>query len=145
MRCRSICPSLAIVIVAVFVGVASAQPPGANYDESKVPDYTLPDPLAGVATPDEWARSRRGEILRLFRDEVYGWSPPRPTLGAPLREATSVAFDGMAVRRQIRVPLGPEESGLHLDLMLTLPAEAKEPMPVFLALCRLPVADKPAS
>ena len=46
----------------------------ANYDESQVPAYTLPDPLvdsAGtpVRTPAEWPERRRPEILKLF--EVF--------------------------------------------------------------------------
>src|SRR5690606_23440994 len=43
-----------------------------NYDESKVPTHTLPDPLVGadgqrVASPAQWA-ARRAELLELFRD-----------------------------------------------------------------------------
>src|SRR5688572_28556593 len=48
-----------------------------NYDESKVPSYTLPDPLTTlsgkkVTTRTTWQSIRRPEILRLFEDNVYG-------------------------------------------------------------------------
>ena len=49
----------------------SAKQPEFNYEESRVPPYTLPDPLTGagarVRTPDEW-RKRRAEILELFEE-----------------------------------------------------------------------------
>ena len=50
-----------------------------NYDEAKVPDYTLPDPLAfadgrPVAQASDWP-ARRAEILELFETEGYGKTP----------------------------------------------------------------------
>jgi len=49
--------------------------PKAQYDESKVPAYTLPDPLVmldgkKVTDPNAWRRERRPEILRLFETTV---------------------------------------------------------------------------
>src|SRR6266542_3342819 len=54
-----------------------------NYDESKVPKYTLPDPLVTadgrkVTDVKMWREKRRLEILELFRTHVYGRSPGRP-------------------------------------------------------------------
>src|SRR5829696_7542954 len=42
-----------------------------NYDENKVPPYTLPDPLvmtngALVTSANTWKRQRRPELLRLY-------------------------------------------------------------------------------
>ena len=56
------------------------QAPEANYDEAKVPAYTLPDPLRiadGTAVTDAaaWRERRRPELLRLFEEHVYGRSP----------------------------------------------------------------------
>ena len=57
------------------------QQPAFNYDEARVPAYTLPDPLTmngtTVRTRDAWP-GRRLEILELFREHVYGRSPGRP-------------------------------------------------------------------
>ncbi len=65
------------------VGTTLAQAPDVNYDESKVPDYTLPDPLLGkdgqpITDAAVWNKSRRPEILELFREQMYGRSPGRP-------------------------------------------------------------------
>src|SRR6266550_5066171 len=61
----------------------SAEPFTPNYDESKVPPYTLPDPLMmasgrKVADAKTWQTKRRTEILELFRTHVYKRSPNRP-------------------------------------------------------------------
>jgi len=60
--------------------VLSAQPKGFLYEESKVLQYELPDPLIcfdGLKVSDfkEWFNKRRPEILQLFEEEVYGRSP----------------------------------------------------------------------
>ena len=54
-----------------------------NYDESKVPKYTLPDPLimldgSKVTTAEQWRSKRRPEVLKLFQTHVYGVSPAAP-------------------------------------------------------------------
>ena len=66
--------------------LACAQGFKANYDESLVPKYELPDPLvllSGKRVTDvkTWKRLRRPEILKLFQDHVYGRAPARPTTG----------------------------------------------------------------
>src|SRR5687768_13684669 len=57
------------------VEAATRQRSAFNYDESRVPAYTLPDPLTGRAGPvrtrEHW-KERRAEILDLFRQHVYG-------------------------------------------------------------------------
>jgi hypothetical protein len=53
---------------------------GFNYDEAKVPKFTLPDPLVmasgkQVTTPEQWQKERRPELMELFRKYVYGYRP----------------------------------------------------------------------
>ena len=48
-----------------------------NYDESKVPSYTLPDPLvfangSPVRTASDWTTKRRAEVIRLYETAVFG-------------------------------------------------------------------------
>ena len=89
--------------------LAVAQPPGANYDEAKVPPYTLPDPLVmangqKVADAETWRKQRRPEILELFETHMYGRSPGRPE--AMTCEVTSVdkqALGGKAVRKEVSI------------------------------------------
>ena len=60
--------SYCFLIAALVASSALAQPKGFNYDESKVPDFTLPDPLTlengdRVTDADTWKNKRRAEIL----------------------------------------------------------------------------------
>ena len=119
--------------------VADAQPP-ANYDESKVPQYTLPDPLVmengeKVTDAETWRETRRPELLRLFEEHVYGRAPGRPE--GRTFEVTSEdknALGGKATRREVRVWFTGKEDGPYMDLLLYVPNDAKTPVPAFLGL-----------
>jgi hypothetical protein len=108
-----------------------------NEDESKVPPYTLPDPLVftdgrRVRDAAAWPQ-RRAEILELYRTHVYGHTPQ----GLPRKKATVLSEDhhalgGLATRKLIRVPLLGDTQGPALDILLYLPNAAKQPVPAFL-------------
>ena len=63
------------------VAKASAGQAGFNYEESRVPAYSLPDVMGEgedrVESRDHWA-TRRAAILELFREHVYGRRPGKP-------------------------------------------------------------------
>jgi hypothetical protein len=134
--------SLIFAAVAAVFGCASAsaQQAQANYDESKVPQYTLPDPLTlsnGERVKDAagW-RKRRAEILRLFETHVYGRTPGGRLKGMTFR-TTSVdrkALAGKAVRKEVSVYFTGAKNGPRMAILLYLPKEAKRPVPVFLGL-----------
>jgi hypothetical protein len=119
---------------------AFAQPKDANYDEAKVPEYTLPDPLVcndgqAVDTARLWTEKRRPEILELFQREVYGRSPGRPE--SMTFEITSVdenALEGTAVRKEVSVYFAGKKDGPKMDILIYLPKAAERPVPVFLGL-----------
>ena len=51
-----------------------------TFDESKVPAYTLPDPLLcengqRVTTAEQWEKQRRPELLRIVTTYMYGKAP----------------------------------------------------------------------
>lgn len=71
---------------------------GFNYEEAKVPDYTLPDPLTfpdgkKVTSVREWEKTRRGQILALLEEE-YGSVPPRPSDESWKLRSEGPALDG---------------------------------------------------
>ena len=72
------------------------------YDENKVPEYTLPDPVKGISSALDWHR-QRSELLKQFSQTMYGDILPRPQeMKIELLESGS-AFDGLAERRQYLV------------------------------------------
>ncbi|MCX7012315.1 MAG: acetylxylan esterase [Candidatus Sumerlaeota bacterium] len=122
------------------MSIAQAQATGINYDESKVPAYTLPDPLAcedgsKVADAAAWKAKRRPEILRLFETQVYGRSPGRPA--NMTFEVTSIdknALDGKATRKEVAIYFKGDGRDPKMDLLIYLPNDAKGPVPAFLGL-----------
>src|ERR1700722_20134814 len=55
-------------------------PHAANFDESKVAPYSLPDPLlmkngTRVSSSDQWWKHRRPQIVEEFDREIYGRVP----------------------------------------------------------------------
>jgi hypothetical protein len=125
-------------LLLLAVAALLAERPAVNYDEAKVPKYTLPDPLVmrngeRVRDAKTWAERRRPEILELYRSEVFGRSPARPA-GLNFEIASSApALGGKAIRKTVTVWLAGRD-GPKMDLLLYLPAGAKKPSPVFLGL-----------
>ncbi|HUR56891.1 MAG TPA: acetylxylan esterase [Opitutaceae bacterium] len=126
-------------LVAALLSTAEPAPP--NYDESKVPPYTLPDPLVcadGTPVRDvkTWQTRRRPELLELFAREVYGRTPA----GRPKDmhwETTSVdrrALGGKATRKEITVWFTVKKDGPQMHLLVYQPNGAGAPWPVFLGL-----------
>jgi hypothetical protein len=111
-----------------------------NYDESKIPPYTLPELLTcqdGTQVTDAkiWKEKRRPEILQMFRQEMFGVSPPRPKLNAVVFEQSAKALSGKAIRKQVRIRLSDKDDAPSMSLLMYLPPSgATKPVPVFLGL-----------
>ena len=108
-----------------------------NYDESKVPDYTLPDPLTlengkKVKDPKTWYNKRRKEILALFENEQFGKSPDRGHVSFKVFETGTPVFNETTIRRQVTIYFTEDTSNYKADLLIYLPAKAKEPAPLLL-------------
>ena len=116
---------LSALVVAQFLGAQ-------NYDEAKVPAYTLPDPLTmangrHVTTADAWTKQRRPEVLELFRTWVYGRSPAKPAaMKFELTDVEKNALGGKAVRKQVTVLFNGKPDGPKMDILIYLPAARKE-------------------
>ena len=112
----------------------------ANYDEAKVPAYTLPDLLlnsAGkrISTPEEWVGSRRAEVLRLFEQHVFGELPAISCeLRTRVRSDVADAVNGTARRREVTVYFTKDDAGPKMELLVYTPAAATGPVPCFLGL-----------
>jgi hypothetical protein len=125
----------------VLVAVAQNSLAPVIYDETKVPAYTLPDPLVcadgtRVTNAVVWETKRRPELLRLFEEQVYGRAPKRPH-GSIRFEVISVvtnALSGRATRKEISVLLTDTPTGPHLNLLLYVPNSLRKDVPVFLGL-----------
>lgn len=128
------------VIFCLLAQQAWAQPKGFNYDESKVPDFELPELLTAadgtrIETPAQWNDIRRPEILALFEEHVFGQAPPQlDQLRYRIRSEHPAALDGRAIRREITVFFSDDDAGPQMDILVYTPAAAVEPVPCFLGL-----------
>lgn len=119
---------------------ASAQDNGINYDESKVPPYTLPDPLLAadgkrITNSQQWMQHQRPAMLQLFAENVYGKMPGKPPhMHFKIFSQDSSALGGAAIRKQVTIFFGNESSSPSMDVLLYLPKSSKKPVPVFLGL-----------
>lgn len=110
-----------------------------NNDESKVPSFTLPDPLImnngkRVRSARQWVKQRRGEILEIFSSEMYGPIPPSPDgLHFKVLDVKETELDGLATQKTVRIFLDRSEQH-WFDMMLLLPNSRKGRTPVFAGL-----------
>ena len=135
-------PSFAsLLLAALLCGTTQPQTQTfvANYDEAKVGNYTLPDALRfnnGQTVTDAKAwRARRQELLQLFGEHEYGFTPATKTrITFQETKRDDHALNGLAVRREVTIFLLGRKDGPLLHLLLFVPKAAKQPAPVFLGL-----------
>ncbi len=130
--------SLAFLGLTIMTITGLAQE--ANYDESKVPQFTLPELLKSadgkmIQTADDWVKIRRPEIIGLFEKHVFGTLPPSISkLRTRVRSENRSAVDGKAVRREITVFFSDDDNGPQMDMLVYTPLNATGPVPAFLGL-----------
>lgn len=138
MPSNRICLALCLLLT-MFVVSPAQNPPNANYDESKVGSYTLPDPRVmkngrKVTNQREWAE-RRKEILELFATQVYGRTPAiKPRMTIQTISEDSRALGGLATRQEFTVFLTGKQDGPRMNLLVYLPNRRTGPAPIFLAM-----------
>ena len=111
-----------------------------NYDETKVPAYTLPPLLKSqdgteIKTAFDWVRKRRPEILQTLKNEVFGELPPRPDFIS--KEIISIREDALkntAIRKEIKLTFSHNEKTHSFVMLVYIPKNVISPVPVFLGL-----------
>ena len=112
----------------------------ANYDESKVPEYTLPDVLTSfsgqtIKTIEEWETVRRPEIIRFFEQNLYGEVPEpssRIKKSCKLLSEYNDVLHGLCTRKDVAITFQNEAGSVTMPLVLFVPNNANERVPVIL-------------
>lgn len=106
------------------IHLATAQQAGFNYDESKVPSYSLPDPFVSttgreITSISDWTFTRRPEIISLFENHVYG-KLPRDLDGIVFSvvNQNEQAMEGKAVLKEVDITA--QRHGKHITIRLTV-------------------------
>lgn len=118
----------------VIVERLSQKRPQFNYDEAKVPAYELPDALTtnsgdAVTDADAWMKLRRGELLELFRENIYGRRPETPyTTTFDVVSETEV-LDGQAIGRRINTTISIGDASFSFPMVYFAPSTSRLPAP----------------
>jgi hypothetical protein len=110
-----------------------------NYDESKVPPYTLPDLLVAangtrIGTADQWHKIRRPELLKLYETEIYGKVPANAPKVTWEVEAATPTLNGAATQKRVIGRIGDGAGNPRINVTVTVPVNAKGPVPVILCI-----------
>jgi len=109
----------------------------ANYDESKVPVFKVPDPLVSfngkkIKNVKKWEKTRRPMLLDFFTQNMYGEVPGKLTFSSSqILEQDDDVLDGKAKRRQVELHFEKGVHKLNFTLLLYLPKDVVK-APVFL-------------
>jgi len=121
-----------------------------NYDEAKVPPYTLPDSLklangSPVKDADTWNQLRRPELIQYYQKEIYGHVPTTaPKVTFEVTSTDAAAMNGTAIHKQIVGHFGGPD-GPAMNIAMYLPAKAAGPVPLVLSISFGPAPANPPS
>jgi len=107
-----------------------------NYDENKVPEFMVPDPLMTfdgekIKNSEDWLEKRRPELYTFFKEKIYGKVPGEiDNLDSEVIEVGS-ALQGKAIRKQVKITLSKNNRSLSYTVLLYTP-KGKSNVPIFL-------------
>lgn len=128
-----------VFILLLFTVEIGAQHFVPNYDERKIPSYTLPDPLTcndghKAASVKEWEKIRRPELLNLFSKEMFGVTPSgKIKVKYEVLSVDDGALNGKATRKQVRFVFSKDTVCREMLMLLYLPHQVNGKVPVFFA------------
>ena len=109
-----------------------------NYDESMIPEYTLPELLIAedgqkIQSSQLWEDKRRAEIFADFESQVYGKTPSELCDVDIQKILETDVFGGKATMKEIRMTFSKNNTTLRMDILLFLP-KADTKVPLFVGL-----------
>ncbi|GAB3939507.1 acetylxylan esterase [Spirosoma harenae] len=130
--------TLLLLFALALIKLQAQNTAAANYDESKVPAYTLPDVLKTttgqkVSNKTTWEKVRRPEIINLFEDHIYGQMPKSvDRLTYSIKSENTSAMSGKATLKEVLIEVAHNQKRLTINLVLFVPTKRTGPVPVFL-------------
>jgi len=109
-----------------------------NYDESKVPNYVLPEVLRcqdGTLVTDkrQWEKKRRPELMRILSEQEYGFTPEgKVSVSYEVMAEKNDAFDGKAMAQQVMFTFSSGEKEIKALALVFIPNSRKGKVPVFI-------------
>ena len=113
-----------LLLTLTIAQICFAQQFVPNYDESKVPQFVVPDPLVTfhqkkVKNVKAWEKKRRPELLAFFTQNMFGEVPGELKISTvEILEQSENAYNVKAIRKQVY--LGFEKNGQKTGFTLLI-------------------------
>ncbi len=124
-------------LLSVIITLQAQDHNEANYDESKVPKYTLPQVLTTssgkkVNNKTAWEKERRPEIVKLFEENIYGQMPKSyDSIQYTVTNQNAAAMNGKATLKEVLIKVFNKNKSVSMHLVLFIPNAVKKPVPGF--------------
>lgn len=119
--------TLFLLIALLTFQLSFAQQFTPNYDESKVPEFVVPDPLLSfklkkIKNVKDWEKKRRPELLDYFTENMFGEVPGNLKISSfEVIEESDDAINGKAKRKQVELTFEKNEMKLSFTILMYLP------------------------
>lgn len=103
-----------------------------NYDENKVPQFEIPNPLTSfngrkIKNTRRWEKVRRPELLEFFTNNVYGKVPGKLKISKwEIVEESDYALNGKARRKQVDIVFNKNGKTLFFNVLMYLPKNVEK-------------------
>jgi len=119
--------------------------PGFLFREALVPQYTLPNVLAGadgkpVNSPEAWAEQVRPWLIEQFEKNEYGIAPKIDGVRIETVSEDATALDGKATKRCLRISVPTADKPFEFTFWVFTPNQRQGRVPGFLLLNNRSVA-----
>ncbi|RXK83948.1 alpha/beta hydrolase [Filimonas effusa] len=125
------------LLTMLFTGIYISMSFSQNYDESKVPFYTLPSLLVSgqnqpIKDTASWEHARRPELLTLFSNYVYGTTPKDfDSVRFGIENEDPAAMNGKARLKEVAIRVYRQNKSITFHLVLFTPTAQASPAAVF--------------
>lgn len=118
-----------IIIFFSIIGIVTGAPKGFNYEESKVPNYSLINPIEGVSKKEDWPQ-RRKFLYELVESKMFGKAPDfdRGSLKITIDTEDILIMGGKGVMSQPLITFANKK----VRLLIFRPKLSAAPVPAFL-------------
>ncbi|MBR4855101.1 MAG: acetylxylan esterase, partial [Bacteroidaceae bacterium] len=128
---------ISTLLLACLLGIAPLK--AQNYDETKVPVYTLPHLLTAsdgtpVTTAKQWKKQRRPELMELLATHGYGHTPQEKiAVKHEVIQENPQALGGRATMQQVRFTFAGQGKTIEALLLVYFPNQRRGKVPVFIS------------
>jgi len=128
-----------LLILALQINLFSftyAQDPGKqDLLVAPIPDLLLSKAGLSVGSAEQWEDIRRGELLELFKEHVYGRVPSSElSISHRLVFEDREALQGKAIQKEVVLELSLGTESMEIPILIFLPKNQVQAVPLFLGL-----------